>query len=89
MEDRGFISSKVCWHNPTCMRCVVRHNTKIRIAPIFYCATQHILCRTTKFSLRSVRLCKSPIKLPTYTLAGFELTTHNSSLLEDRRRQYH
>jgi hypothetical protein len=28
-------------------------------------------------------------KLPPYTLAGFELTTHSSSLLSGRRRRYH
>jgi hypothetical protein len=28
-------------------------------------------------------------KLPPYTLAGFDLTTHSSSLLGGRRRLYH
>jgi hypothetical protein len=28
-------------------------------------------------------------KLPPYTLAGFDLTTHSSSLLGCRRRRYH
>jgi hypothetical protein len=28
-------------------------------------------------------------KLPPYTLAGFDLTTHSSSLLGIRRRRYH
>jgi hypothetical protein len=28
-------------------------------------------------------------KQPMYTLAGFELTTHSSYLLGDRRRWYH
>jgi hypothetical protein len=28
-------------------------------------------------------------KLPPYTLAGFDLTTHRSSLLAERRRRYH
>jgi hypothetical protein len=29
------------------------------------------------------------IKLPPYSLAGFDLTTHSSSLLGGRRRRYH
>jgi hypothetical protein len=28
-------------------------------------------------------------KLPLYTLAGFDLTTHSSSFLGGRRRRYH
>jgi hypothetical protein len=52
---------KVYLHNLTCMRCVVRHNTKIRNDRIICCAVQHILCRMTKFSPKSVGLCKYPI----------------------------
>jgi hypothetical protein len=64
----------------------VRQNSKWQVAAIIQASVQAYLC---SYFYLSIYLFIYTFIFKSYTLAGFDLTTHSSSLLGGRQRRYH